>query len=66
MLEFQLNDKPFIVANSFTPGLKIADWFALASEEAIFSMDSSYLGGNVPFNGTDVIGDRLVARYSRR
>ena len=60
LLEFQIGDSPYVIADAFTPGAKIADWFAVLDESGVFSIDNSFDATNVPFGATSDIGKRLV------
>lgn len=60
LLEFQIGEKHFVIADTFTPGAKIADWFAIFDEAAIFSVNSSFYATNGAFQANSDIGKRLV------
>lgn len=60
LLEFQIGDSPYVIADAFTPGAKIADWFAVLDESGVFSIHNSFAATNVPFGATSDIGQRLV------
>jgi hypothetical protein len=61
MLEFELNGHPYVLADTYEPGARIADWFAIFGEDDIFTFENSFRSTNVPFRGTDVLGNGLVA-----
>jgi hypothetical protein len=60
LLEFQIGEEKFVIAESFTPGNKIADWFPIFDEHDVFSMGNTFYATNVPIGATTSIGDRLV------
>jgi len=60
LLEFQIGEKHYVIADAFTPGSKIADWFPIFGEADIFSVDNSFYATNGPFQANSDIGKRLV------
>jgi hypothetical protein len=58
LIEFQIGDTPYVVAETFTPGQKIADWFPLADEEGALKVNLSFRSANVPFGA-------IVPLYTR-
>ena len=60
LLEFQIGEKHFVIAELFTPGAKIADWFPIALEEVIFGVANSFYATNGGFQANSDIGKRLI------
>jgi hypothetical protein len=60
LIEFQIGEEHFVIAESFTPGAKIADWFPVIDEHDVFSIDSSFYATNGLFQASSSIGQRLV------
>lgn len=60
LIEFQIGEKHFVIAETFPPGARIADWFAVATEDDVFSIETSFYATNGPFQTGSAISKRLV------
>ncbi len=60
LLEFQIGEKHFVIAEQFTPGAKIADWFPIFAEDAITGVESSFYATNGGFQVGSSLGKRMV------